>query len=138
MKEVHDRVDGFLRVFLPEVERKYPGKHSSILLVSHAATAIALARELLGDRELTLRVGCCTLSDFTRMKDAIDTLGGWTAGKLADGTHLTEGAAREWGFEDIEIAHGKVSCLIFSLLIWILLTSARIGHRRPRCTWNRT
>jgi len=35
-------------------------------------------------------------------------IGGWELGKFVDGTHLKDGASRDWGFEDIEIANGKV------------------------------
>lgn len=102
MQEVHERTDGLLAALLPEVERRFHGKHARILLVSHAATIIALARTLLGDRERPLRVGCCSLSEFDRQD------GRWEARRLADGAHLADGASREWGLEDIEIAAGKV------------------------------
>lgn len=113
VKEIHERTDGFLDAFVSEVERKFPGKHSRILLVSHAATVIALARGLVGDRDLPLRVGCCTLSEFARIPTNQGVLGAWKHLRLADGAHLKDGAAREWGFEDIEIAAGKVSTTHF-------------------------
>ena len=34
------------------------------MLVSHAATIIALVRNLLDGRNLPLRVGCCSLMEF--------------------------------------------------------------------------
>ncbi|KAF8892944.1 histidine phosphatase superfamily [Infundibulicybe gibba] len=105
--EVHERAAKFLDTFIPEIERKFPGKHTNILLVSHAATIIALARELLGDRKLDLRVGCCTITEVTRKPSQL-ILGGWESRRLADGSHLQGGAQREWGFEDIQIADGKV------------------------------
>jgi transcription factor C subunit 7 len=104
--EIHARIDDFLGVFIPEIKRRYPGKHSRILLVSHAATVITLARSLLGNRDLPLRVGCCSLSEFTRRGNAIPS---WTASQLADGSHLKQGASRDWGFEDIETERGRVS-----------------------------
>ncbi|KAJ7110169.1 histidine phosphatase superfamily [Mycena epipterygia] len=106
--EVHARVGGFLDVFVPEVERKFAGQHTRVLLVSHAATTIALARALVGDRALPLRVGCCSLTEVVRKHDVIPILGGWDARRLADGAHLKEGSSREWGFEDIEISNGLV------------------------------
>ncbi|KAG6845807.1 hypothetical protein H0H87_003861 [Tephrocybe sp. NHM501043] len=111
VKEVHDRVDGFLEAFAREIERKFPGKHSRVLFVSHAATAIALARGLLGDRNFPIRVGCCSISDFDRKSnnEGMTMVGGWKINRVADGSHLKEGASRDWGFEDIEIANGKVS-----------------------------
>ncbi|KAJ6610044.1 histidine phosphatase superfamily [Mycena sp. CBHHK59/15] len=108
VQKVHARVGAFLDVFVPEVERRFPGAHRRILLVSHAATIIALARELLGDRALPLRVGCCSLTEVARRRDVIPILGGWNAKRLADGAHLSEGSSRQWGFEDIEISNGEV------------------------------
>ncbi|KAJ7293626.1 histidine phosphatase superfamily [Mycena rebaudengoi] len=108
VREVHARAGSFLDVFIPEVERRFPGVHERILLVSHAATTIALARELLGERDLPLRVGCCSLTEVTRRSDVIPILGGWAPKRLADGSHLKDGASREWGFEDIEISNGQV------------------------------
>ncbi|KAG5648030.1 hypothetical protein DXG03_007065 [Asterophora parasitica] len=106
--EVHDRVNGFLEALAAQVERQFPGQHKRVLLVSHAATTIALARSLLGDRNLPLRVGCCSISEFDRREGNQAVLGAWEAPRLADGAHLKEGASRDWGFEDIEIARGKV------------------------------
>ncbi|KAJ6604699.1 histidine phosphatase superfamily [Mycena vulgaris] len=106
--EVHARAAGFLDALVPEVERRFPEAHARILLVSHAATTIALARALLGDRALPLRVGCASLTELVRKRDVIPILGGWDARRLADGAHLKDGASREWGFEDIEISNGVV------------------------------
>lgn len=105
--EVHARTAGFLEVFIPEVEHRMPTTHSRILLVGHAATVITLTRELLGDKDLPLRVGCCTLTDLKR-KTGSNVLSGWTATALATGDHLREGVQRDWGFADIEISDGKV------------------------------
>jgi len=79
------------------------------VLVSHAATIIALVRSLLGERNLPVRVGCCSISEFVK-KEREDwrVIGGWEVKRLADGAHLQDGASRDWGFEDIEIANGKV------------------------------
>ncbi|KAG6911932.1 hypothetical protein DXG01_000179 [Tephrocybe rancida] len=106
--EIHDRIDGFLDAFAVEIERKFPGKHTRVLFVSHAATAIALTRSLLGDREFPIRVGCCSISEFDRTLGNQRMVGAWKAKRLADGSHLKDGASRDWGFEDIEIAQGKV------------------------------
>jgi transcription factor C subunit 7 len=113
--EVHARAAGFLDVFVPEVERTMPGghAHTRILLVSHAATTIALARALVGEPALPLRVGCCSLTETVRKRDVIPILGGWDARRLAYGKHLKDGASREWGFEDIEISNGEVGLCTF-------------------------
>ena len=80
-----------------------------IILVSHAAPIIALVRGLLGNRNMPFRVGCCCISEFVR-KEGEDwkVIGGWEAKRLADGSYLRDGALRDWGFEDIEVANGKV------------------------------
>ncbi|KAJ7619076.1 phosphoglycerate mutase-like protein [Mycena polygramma] len=108
--QLHARAADFLDSFVPEVERARPGgqTHARILLVSHAATTIALARTLVGEPALPLRVGCCSLTEVVRKRDVIPILGGWDARRLADGAHLKEGSSREWGLEDIEVADGEV------------------------------
>ncbi|KAJ7706129.1 histidine phosphatase superfamily [Mycena rosella] len=106
--EMHARAGAFLDAFVPEVERKFPGAHRRILLVSHAATTIALTRVLVGDPALPMRAGCCSLTELVRKRDVMPILGGWDALRLADGTHLKDGTSRDWGFEDIEISHGQV------------------------------
>lgn len=103
---VHARAAGFLDLFVPAVEHAFPDC-THVLLVSHAATVIALTRALVGDPTLPLRVGCCSLTEVARVPGG-SPLGGWEARRLTDGTHLKGGASREWGFEDIEIAHGQV------------------------------
>ncbi|TDL28486.1 phosphoglycerate mutase-like protein [Rickenella mellea] len=108
IEEAHDRTAGCLRVLVPVVERKSLGQHKSILLVSHAATVITLVRELIGHRDLSLRVGCCSLTKLCRMNGRTDLLGAWTPVTLTDGSHLAEGALRDWGFEDVEIENGQV------------------------------
>ena len=114
---VHDRVAGFLSVFVPEVQRRFDGQHKRILLVSHAATAIVLARELVGNRDLSFQVGCCSLTVLDRKVAAAEgdlapsaavVVGGWTATLLGDGSHLKEGLQRAWGMEQAVIVDGEV------------------------------
>jgi hypothetical protein len=93
------------------------GRHTHVLLMSHAALVITLARGLLGDRTLPLRVGCCSLSKFSRKSEGREVLGGWEAQSLASGSHLENGASRDWGFEDIEISHGKVRYFSESMVL---------------------
>lgn len=125
---MHDRADGYISVFVPHLERLYP-QHKVIMLVSHAATIIALVKSLLGDRNMPLRVGCCSLSEFVR-KEGEDwkVIGGWEAKKVADGTHLKDGASRDWGLEDIQVANGKVKISMKLPLVHVLITPP--GHRR--------
>ncbi|EIW86668.1 phosphoglycerate mutase-like protein [Coniophora puteana RWD-64-598 SS2] len=106
--EILDRVEGTLNILVPEIEQRFGDKHTHILMVGHAATVIALARGLLGDRSLSLRVGCCSLTEIVRKADSSNVIGGWEAKLLASGHHLAQGASRDWGFEDIEVSNGKV------------------------------
>ncbi|TFY71940.1 hypothetical protein EVG20_g1068 [Dentipellis fragilis] len=105
---VHDRAGGFLEAFVPEVEQRFERKHKRVLLVSHAATVIAITRESVGDRDLPIRVPCCSLTILKRKPLAETVRGGWDALLLADGSHLKEGSQRDWGFDDTQIANGKV------------------------------
>ncbi|KAI0348007.1 phosphoglycerate mutase-like protein [Trametopsis cervina] len=107
--QCHDRVEGTLKALIPEVEHRFEGKHKRILLVSHAATIIAVNRALLGDREAAMRIGCCSMSEFKRTSGPEgEIVGGWDAVKLGDGSHMKEGSTRDWGFEDIVIDKGQV------------------------------
>jgi transcription factor C subunit 7 len=112
VEAVHQRAADFLQLFIITLEQRWPGIHKQVVLMSHAATVIALARALTSDRNLSLRVGCCSVTELVRPADAKRILGGWEARRLNDGTFLKDGTGRDWGFEDIEIADGKVSTLI--------------------------
>ncbi|KAG6902887.1 hypothetical protein C0995_010057 [Termitomyces sp. Mi166 len=116
VNQIHDRTDGFLEAFEVELERKFTVKHSRVLLVSHAATIITLVRSLLDNRDFPIRVGCCSISEFERVPGEQRRLGSWKALRLADGSHLKDGASRDWGFEDIEISGGKVCADIVCLM----------------------
>lgn len=108
VEDLQERAKGFLDLLIPEVERRFNDKHKNILLVSHAATIIVLCQGLLAQPDLPVRVGCCSISEFSRNSGALSVLGGWEAKALASGNHLKEDASRDWGFEDIRLAHGKV------------------------------
>jgi transcription factor C subunit 7 len=112
---LHDRLAGFLTVLIPEVQRRFAGVHKRILLVGHAATVAGLAHELVGDRNLSFRVACCSLTVLDR-KDAVagkssqrTAIGNWRVRLLGDGGHLKDGLQRAWGFMDAAIADGEVS-----------------------------
>ncbi|KAF8216185.1 hypothetical protein K438DRAFT_1954830 [Mycena galopus ATCC 62051] len=95
-----------LRAYFPEIDPDgwssvwYPPRVGEDVAEVHTRTAasstpttIALARALVGEPALPLRVGCCSLTEVVRKRDVIPILGG---------------PSRDWGFEDIEIADGKV------------------------------
>ena len=132
VEEIHDRVDGYLSVFVPHLERVY-AQHKVIMLVSHAATIIALVRGLLGKRSLPVRAGCCSLTEFARGGgEDWKVVGGWEVKKFVDGAHLKDGALRDWGFEDIEIGSGKVFTSAKSL--FVLLTFHRLSKTKVKST----
>jgi transcription factor C subunit 7 len=123
MVALHDRLAGFLSVLIPEVQRRFAGVHKRILLVSHAATVAALARELVGDRNLSFQVACCSLTVLDR-KDAVaeesaqrKAIGNWRTRLLGDGRHLKDGLQRAWGFMDGAIANGEVSVVATAISV---------------------
>ena len=77
---------------------------------------------MVGDRTLPLRPGCCSLSKVERKKDAGRVLGAYEPTLLADGSHMEGGSTRDWGFEDIVIADGKVFKLLELSHYWYRLT----------------
>ncbi|KAF8528138.1 histidine phosphatase superfamily [Hysterangium stoloniferum] len=100
--ELHDRCRDFLEAFIPRVESLSGGKHKNILIVSHAATVIALVRALAGKPEMVMRVACCSLTTLERPREREGkNVGVWKVGKLTDGVFLTNGLERDWGFEDV-------------------------------------
>ena len=105
---MHDRAGEFVTAFVPEVLRHFGDKHQRVLLVSHAATVIALARMLVGNREMPFRAGCCTITTMRKKQGAEKEVGGWEVIVLGTGDHLKEGVQRDWGFEDIELDKGEV------------------------------
>ncbi|KAF8610131.1 phosphoglycerate mutase-like protein [Ceratobasidium sp. AG-I] len=102
---VHNRCTDFLNAFISRLEKHPTLKvHRNIMLVSHAATTIALVHSLLRDDSIPLRVGTCTLSTLERGERE-----GWEAvGTLADGSFLENGVERDWGFQDEMIRPGDV------------------------------
>lgn len=80
--EIHARISTFLNAFfarfdLAEQGRAIEsdkdldlGRHKNVMLVGHAASVIALARVLAGDRNLAMRAGCCSLSILVPKPDA--------------------------------------------------------------------
>ncbi|KAF8912705.1 histidine phosphatase superfamily [Gymnopilus junonius] len=111
VEELHERVDAFVGAFMPMLEyRLPPERRRRLLFVTHAATTIALTRSFIGDRNLYLKVGCCSLTELHKQQNVEEKKvhGAWKPVALAHGEHLKGGSSREWGFEDIEIAKGKV------------------------------
>ena len=117
-----DRLTGFVSVFVPEIQRCFTGAaaHKRILFVGHAATVIGLAQAWVGDRNVSFRPACCSLTVLDRkavvaqapspVSAVVGGAGGdWMPRILGGGDHLKDGLQRDWGFEDIPIADGEVS-----------------------------
>ena len=80
--EIHERAASFLRAFFARLDLAALGapvasdgeldlgRHKNILFVGHGASVIAIARELAGDRHLSMRVRCCSLSILVPKPDA--------------------------------------------------------------------
>jgi len=130
--QVHDRTADFLQAFFlrldhasrPSAEGEELveesdagfGGHSRILFMVHAASAITLVRELVGNRHLPIRVGCCSLTALiprsittpSTPQEPNETpgLGKWDMIVEADAHFLDGGVERDWGFEDVEGVEG--------------------------------
>lgn len=105
LEGIHARMSDFLKCLIHQIDTRSDMRHhKNILLLSHAAPIIAMCRYLLAQPELRLRVGCCTLSQFSRNHDATSgqETSRWEAVLLASSAHLTDQVSlRDWGFEDI-------------------------------------
>ncbi|KAF8203613.1 histidine phosphatase superfamily [Pholiota molesta] len=111
VEELHLRIDAFMRAFKPALQQRVPAeRRRRLLFVTHAATTIALVRSFVGDQQLHMKVGCCSLTELERREDAPADkfIGAWYPVSLTSGDHLKGGTSREWGFEDIEVEKGRV------------------------------
>ncbi|KAF9512629.1 hypothetical protein BS47DRAFT_1376945 [Hydnum rufescens UP504] len=152
LRELHNRTASFLRAFLarqdlasiPPSSPDSPahdnadlatdvqlelGKHKRILFLGHGASVIALAKELSGDMDMELRVGCCSLTTLVPKPNAQRSaiisslspsevinaggpkgnalLGQWDVVSKADASFLAGGVERDWGLEDV-VLDGQV------------------------------
>lgn len=89
IEELHARVK---HVFSKLEDRAREHGYRSILVVSHAATIIALGRAVMDDTSFNLRTGCCALSQFARSP----TSKHWECTKNGDASHLERGEERHW------------------------------------------
>jgi transcription factor C subunit 7 len=141
--QIHERATSFLHAFFARLNLAALGTpiasdaeldlglHKNVLFVGHAASVIATIRGLVGDRHLSMRVGCCSLSILVPKLDAKRShcpsslspssslpdkagisgnadVGRWKLIQSAAADFLPNGAERDWGFEDIEVEAGEV------------------------------
>lgn len=67
----------------------------NILIVTHAATKIALGRALLHDDYIDIRTGTCSLDTYVRDPEAPEN---WIAKSLGQTSYLTNGEEMHWNF----------------------------------------
>jgi len=109
IRELHNRCGEVLEILGAAIEEEFPGKHRVVLLFSHGAPIIAFTRELVGDRDLPLRIGCCSVTELARKPDSDPNaiVGMFDPVRLASGDHLAEGAQRDWGFDSYITKDGE-------------------------------
>lgn len=101
--EIFKRCGEFWKQFIPKFEAKHPHV-SSILIVTHAATKIALGMNLLKCKSLheniefqgvktKLRAGACSLDLYTLLKD------GWELKENGRTDFLEKGEEMNWNFD---------------------------------------
>lgn len=126
--EVHERTASFLQAFFARFDEYESapsdspdsdfGRHKNVLLVGHAASVITLTRELAGEKDMPIRVGCCSVTTLVPKTDAKRSgngvgggnalVGQWDVTIKAGAEFLKGGVERDWGFEDIEVEEGRV------------------------------
>jgi len=110
IEELHNRIDTFGTAFFGSLNRLPPEQRKRLVMVTHAATAIALVRTFVGDRDINFKAGCCSISEVVRRGDGANSIvGAYRPIMLASGAHLKQGSNREWGFEHVEVDKGRVS-----------------------------
>lgn len=98
---IFDRCQRFWRLFFPVFEAKYPDVEN-VLIVTHAATAIALGMSLIGKLSVLesiddtpnnfIRAGACSMSTYVRDHDH------WKLTVNGDTLFLREGEEMNWNF----------------------------------------
>ncbi|KAK4052251.1 C6 zinc cluster transcription factor-like protein [Microbotryomycetes sp. JL221] len=102
--QIHDRA----KQVLTEIVRKFDNvegvKH--LVIVSHAATGIAMSRALANDKDLQVQSATCSVSAFKRKSsnkvDERGGLGSWERVLNGDTSFLSRGEERHWDFSFIE------------------------------------
>ncbi|EDK46840.1 hypothetical protein LELG_05021 [Lodderomyces elongisporus NRRL YB-4239] len=106
-EDILARAQNFWKAFIPQFEKEHP-EISNILIVTHAATKIALGSALLqletvtspiDDNHAMLRAGACSLSKYIRADDtfATDNLK-WNLVMNGNCEYLTQGEEMNWDF----------------------------------------
>ncbi|ODN78033.1 hypothetical protein L202_05116 [Cryptococcus amylolentus CBS 6039] len=67
LKELHERMEGFLNAWVGRVEGEYP-EVRCVVVFMHAASLIAFGRALTGDRGMEIVAGCASTSLYQRKR----------------------------------------------------------------------
>ncbi|EGW29959.1 uncharacterized protein SPAPADRAFT_63583 [Spathaspora passalidarum NRRL Y-27907] len=103
--EVYDRCKQFVKKFIPIFEAKYP-QIENVLIVSHAASAIAVGSALLELNSLVdfidedknmIRAGACSVSKYVRVTNP-DSEKKWEIVMNGNCEFLTDGEEMNWDF----------------------------------------
>lgn len=149
MAEHHTRMAKVARVLLPSATGHR--SHKSILIVTHVVPAITLIRALVGDMELSPRVGCGSLTELVRgrypsanspraSEDSAAGIGVWEPVVIAGTTHLSKGVLKDWGFEELTGVRVIFFLHFYTGLIKVnlgILLIFREGRASVRGSWNR-
>jgi transcription factor C subunit 7 len=106
-EQIFDRCKSFIEKFIPTFEAKYP-QVETILIVTHAATKIALGMALLGfngvrdtidDEDTRLRAGACSLDQYQLTTEpTTDQQRKWVLMMNGNCEFLTDGEEMHWDF----------------------------------------
>lgn len=91
--ELHTRTAKFIEELVARLDAENP-ETEAVLLVTHAATKIALGRALLQDPSCEIRTGTCSLDTYTRKSGS----GSWEAVSIGETGFLSKGEEMHWGF----------------------------------------
>lgn len=90
--QLMSRAANFIERFVAQLDKESP-QISTVFIVTHAATKIALGRAILNDPEAEIRTGVCSLDTYDRADD-----GSWRATALGETHYLKDGEEMHWDF----------------------------------------
>lgn len=93
-EDIHERCAKFMQLFVKDLDENRP-EIKKVLMVTHAASKIALGRALLQDSQYQLRSGTCSLDKFERDPAS----GAWTIVSNGATEFLTNGEEMHWTFD---------------------------------------
>lgn len=94
------RASQFIEEFVARLDKESP-EISTVFIVTHAATKIALGRALLNDGDAEIRTGVCSLDTYVRSAPAGGERGAassWVAKAIGETHYLADGEEMHWDF----------------------------------------